>query len=253
VRLIPAEVLGWARRAVKPLVPAPIRAWRRRRIDARRQERFADVPVRATFARIYADNVWGGTPGAFYSGPGSDGGPAAGYVATVCAFVREAGIRSMVDLGCGDFRVGARLAECGADYTGVDVVPELVARNAAEFGRPGVRFECRDIIADELPAGDLCLIRQVLQHLSNAEIARVLENCRRYPYLIVTEHVPDDADGPEPNVDMPHGPGIRLTLNSGVYLDRPPFDVPVARTLHEVEAPGGGIIRSVLVVNERPA
>jgi SAM-dependent methyltransferase len=246
-------MLGWARRAVKPLVPARLRAWRRRRIDARRQERFAEVPVRATFARIYAENVWGGTRGAFYSGPGSDGAPAAGYVAMVCAFVREAGIGSIVDLGCGDFRVGARLAECGAEYTGVDVVAELVARNAAEFGRRDVRFECRDIIADELPAGDLCLIRQVLQHLSNAEIARVLENCRRYAYVIVTEHVPDDADRPVPNVDMPHGPGIRLTLNSGVYLDRPPFDLAIARTLHEVEAPGGGIIRSVLVVNGRQA
>jgi len=32
------------------------------------------------------------------------------------------------------------------------------------------QFLCLDIISDELPDGDLCLLREVLQHLSNREM-----------------------------------------------------------------------------------
>lgn len=240
-------IFGWAKRIIKPLVPRRLRRWRRRIIDARRQEQFAELAVETTFARIYETNEWGGERGTYYSGPGSERPLTEGYVDAITRYVRENGVRTIVDLGCGDFRVGAELAASGAAYVGVDVVPTLVAHNQATYGRAGVRFECRDIIRDDLPDGDLCLVRQVLQHLSNAEIARVLGNCRRYPHLVITEHLPPEDSRPVPNVDMPHGPGIRLTLNSGVYVDRPPFALQRTRVLHEVSCVDGSVVRSVLV------
>jgi hypothetical protein len=65
--------------------------------------------------------------------------------------------------------------------------------------------KCADIIEDKLPEGDLCLIRQVLQHLSNRQISRVLANCTKFPYLVVTEDV---YSGPRVrvNLDIMHGP-----------------------------------------------
>jgi len=53
----------------------------------------------------------------------------------ISSFVAERRITSIVDLGCGDFRVSRRLcAVTGAHYTGLDVVPDLIAYNTERFG-----------------------------------------------------------------------------------------------------------------------
>jgi hypothetical protein len=93
-------------------------------------------------------------------------------------------------------------------------------------------------------------LRQVLQHLSNQEIERVLANCRRYRWLIVTEHLPAATDV-VPNLDKPHGPDTRVYDRSGVFLEAPPFDLPV-RILLEVPISPGETLRSVLVSQPAP-
>ena len=69
----------------------------------------------------------------------------------------------MIDLGCGDFRVGRRLMALAPsiDYVGVDVVPELIADNTRRYAGPRVSFRQADITADALPSGDICLIRNL--------------------------------------------------------------------------------------------
>ena len=73
-----------------------------------------------------------------------------------------------------------------ASYTGIDIVESVIAHNRQLYGGDNVQFFVRDIIEDELPAADLCLIREVFQHLSNAQIQRVLPKLRAYRYAIVT-------------------------------------------------------------------
>ena len=63
----------------------------------------------------------------------------------------------------------------------------------------------------------------MLQHLSNADIEKVLKKCRKYAHVIITEHQPV-GDNIIPNVDQKIHAGIRLGANSGVYLDKPPFN-----------------------------
>src|SRR5262249_6315737 len=76
------------------------------------------------------------------------------------------------------------------------------------------------------PDADLCLIRQVMQHLSNREISRLLKKTRKYAYVIVAEH--QSEIDVTPNIDIQHGHATRVDLHgSGVYLDKPPFSVPV--------------------------
>jgi SAM-dependent methyltransferase len=84
----------------------------------------------------------------------------------------------VVDLGCGDFRVAQLFVNDSIDYTGIDIVAPLIAHNEARFASHNVRFLCLDIISGELPDGDLCLLREVLQHLSNREITLVLQQVR---------------------------------------------------------------------------
>jgi hypothetical protein len=190
------------------------------------------------FAEIYARNTWGGRPGEFFSGPGSDSAQVRAYVEYVRAFARDHGIRTLVDLGCGDYRVGMQLRTPGDRYVGVDIVPDLVAHNSRTFGGPDTEFKCMDIIAEEPPAGDLCLVRQVLQHLSNQQVSRILPGLRRYRYVLVSEHHPAPARYVRPNTDKPHGDDTRVHDGSGIYLDRPPFDCAVEHVLTTaVDAP----------------
>jgi hypothetical protein len=237
------------RRFLKRVLPAPLLRWRQRRVVARIRAEYAKKSVKEAFAAIYQDNRWGGQKGDLCSGVGSVEAFAVAYAARVNAFINTHGIASLVDLGCGDFRVGRRLARPGLDYTGVDVVDAVVRRNQELYGSDSIRFVCRDATAEALPPAGLCLIRQVLQHLSNAEIAAVLRNCGQYPYVLITEHVPA---GPvrQPNLDKPHGPDIRLLDGSGVFLELPPFGLPVT-PLFETEHGGnlGGVLRTVLLVN----
>jgi hypothetical protein len=169
----------------------------------------------------------------------------------VRAFIAEDRVRTVIDLGCGDYRVGRLLREPGDRYVGVDIVPALVERNRLQFGGPETEFMCLDITADELPSGDLCLVRQVLQHLSNAEIAAVLRKLRQYRVVLVTEHYPTPGRLVRPNADKPHGGDTRVIDGSGVYLDQPPFccavenilEAPVEKPLVEV----GESIRTFLL------
>jgi hypothetical protein len=219
-RVLPTPLLDAGRRMVGGLRRA--RAKRRTRRSSQQQQSAAEV-----FSQVYLENVWGGPAGEFYSGGGSKDSFTDAYRDLVNSMLAEESGRrvTIVDLGCGDFRVGRRLVSPGIDYVGVDVVPSLIEHNRRTFGQESVTFVCLDIVEDDLPEGDLCLIRQVFQHLSNDEIARVLSKLRSYPRTLVTEHYFADDSRIVPNLDKPHGPDTRLVQGSGVYLDRPPFSV----------------------------
>jgi SAM-dependent methyltransferase len=184
---------------------------------------YGKLSMAQAFSRIYSTKGWGSQDQEPYcSGTGSGGAAADEYCRLVGEFIREHGIQSVADLGCGDFRIGRRIvADTGVRYTGVDVVPELVSYYQRHFSSEQVRFECVNIASDPLPDAQLCLLRQVLQHLSNAEIRCVLANVRKYSNVLISEHVPVCARSF--NRDKAHGPDIRAYFRSGVYPDREPF------------------------------
>jgi SAM-dependent methyltransferase len=212
---------------------------------------FEDRPLRDVFSKIYQYNMWGRGDGQFYSGYGSEQTVTAPYVAAVRTFIAGHAITSIVDVGCGDFRVGAQLLGPGIRYHGVDVVPALIRHHTATHGSETVQFSCLDATSEELPDGDLCLIRQVLQHLTNAEIRRALDRCRKFPYLIVTEHIASPERMTAPNAEHVHGPNTRSEAGSGVVLDAPPFVENVTGVLLELDQGDGTVLRTVVVDNRK--
>jgi hypothetical protein len=210
-------------------------------------------PVHKVFTEVYRRHLWGEGQDKipFCSGHGSDKEVAEPYVQGVKQFIDTHGITSVVDLGCGDFRVGSCLVRPRLFYHGVDIVKDLIYSNSKRYSSANIQFSCRDVINDELPISDLCLIRQVLQHLSNDQVARILERCEQYPYVIVTEHLPDPTKPWTPNLDIHHGSNTRVDRGSGLYLDLPPFNRPIASVLTEVKLENNTIIRSVLLVNDK--
>ena len=209
--------------------------------------RRASLRRRRVFEAIYVNGDWGqGVNGERYSGRGSrDPLFIDGYVAAVGQFVRQqSAIHRLVDLGCGDFNVGRHfLGMCG-DYQACDISSAIIEQNRSTYPAAPVRFEQRDIVARELPRGDVALLRQVLQHLSNSDVATLVDRLHRerpYRYLIVTEHVPAGTDWPR-NRDMPAGGLIRLSQGSGIDLSAEPFRLSYRRVdiLCEVTADEGG-------------
>lgn len=190
---------------------------------------------RRIFQDVYQRNLWGNDGGSkFFSGIGSRGDAADVYVRHMTELLRDhakerGGPLTIVDLGCGDFQVGRALLEQlpGMNYVGCDIVPELVAHNNAAYGNGRVRFCQLDLVSDPLPAGDVCLVRQVLQHLSNADIQSFFQRAD-YPWIYLTEGHPALRTGTV-NPDKAAGHEVRFDWRTGrgrgVELDRPPFNL----------------------------
>jgi SAM-dependent methyltransferase len=213
--------------------------WARHRY--RRLRRFAEHALNRqrspeqVFSRIYEDGLWGRNEGGFHSGSGSVEAHAVAYVQALSHYIAEHSIRRVVDLGCGDFNVGKKVVALGVDYTGVDVVPALIHHHSARYGSERVRFRHADIVNDPLPDGDLCLIRQVLQHLSNDQISKILPKLASYGHVLITEHYPAPGAHVVPNLDKIHGHDTRIEDDSAVFLDEPPFRARVTQVLLEHE------------------
>jgi hypothetical protein len=213
------------------------------------------------FTDIYSKNRWGGKSGTFCSGSGSrETAIVSPYVAKITAELDRIGSASLtaVDLGCGDYSVGRQLSPRCGRYIGVDIVKPLVAHNQARYGSSKVTFRHVDIIRDELPRGDICFVRQVLQHLSNEQITAVLPKLGQFRWCFITEHHPSSRHLKLPNEDKLHGDHIRITRGSGVYLERPPFNVPWSRYHLLLEVPGveamadsdPGVIRTYVLTGQ---
>jgi hypothetical protein len=177
-----------------------------RAYDGYQQERLNRRNQRLTaeqvFTDVYSKNLWGGQSGRFFSGDGShQRGIVSPYVSRMASELNQIGAGSMtvVDLGCGDYSVG-RLRDpvCGR-YIGLDIVKPLVIHNQATFGGGNVSFRHANIVEDLLPDGDICIVRQVLQHLSNAQIAAVLPKLNKFCRSFITEHHPSRGKLQRPN------------------------------------------------------
>ena len=174
----------------------------------------------ARFAAIYHANMWKNPESA--SGFGSTlaaTGPTRERLAELIGRYRPA---SILDAPCGDFNWMRTLRFAG-DYTGVDIVPELVARNQLQYGGERRRFVCGDIVTDPLPRADMVLSREALNHLPLADATLALERlAKAATRLLVVTHYP----GLSANADQPASFRYRaLNLTAAPFGLRKPDDI----------------------------
>jgi SAM-dependent methyltransferase len=174
---------------------------------------------RKVFSRIYAHREWGEHES--LSGPGSGLERTGELRVQLPALLDELGVETLLDAGCGDFHWLGAADLPVRRYTGVEVVPELVAELAARYGDAGRDFVAADITRDRLPRVDLVLCRDVLIHFPDDDVLRALENFRRSArWLLTTTFV--DRERNEP-IEL----GEWRTLN----LQAPPFELPEPKRL----------------------
>ncbi len=178
------------------------------------------------FNDVYERQLWGQSeesPDAFSSGFGSDLQNSLQYVELVANFIADHKIESVVDIGCGDFRVAEAILSkvpWKVDYTGIDAASVIVERNARLYTSEGIKFIHADATKAPVPSADLVLIREVLQHLSNKDVAAVIESISgKYRFNIITNTVAKNAK--KKNVDIPSGSNSRAGLGYGLWLDSP--------------------------------
>lgn len=233
------------RHRVKDLV---MEAYRPSRTSVNRNSANSSKDLSSVFSKIYRTKAWGDSPDKFFSGPGSNIEYCQDYIEFVKRFISEHSIKSIIDIGCGDFRISSQILSPETTYVGLDTVKELIDYNQDRFGTSKVSFKCQDATSGTLPNGELCLVRQVFQHLSNRDIASILSKIAAFKYVIVTEHFPNSLA--MPNIDIDSGASIRHAKKSAVQIDKPPFNVSNVRlALSVVLNSGWGILNTYVVEN----
>ena len=173
-------------------------------------------PLTQTFNRIYTEGVWGrDAAGEGTSGTGSTLEITRQYRAYVQDFLKTHRVTSVVDAGCGDWTFSSTIDWGSASYLGVDIASDVIdtVRRKHEKGR--ITFRVGDI-TEELPAADLLISKDVLQHLPNELVHKFIRNNLKkgkYKWVLLT----NDRGGA--NGDTVPG-GYRA-----INLAAPPFDV----------------------------
>jgi hypothetical protein len=192
-----------------------------------RERQLGSLSVGQAFDQVYRTSMW--KRGNSTSGPGSEGPLAQRYITVVLDYASRHGLRTVVDAGCGDFTVGSILAPHFERYTAFDASQHIIETNRQRYAHltdQNVTFTVADMTSEVFPEADLILIRQVFQHLTNAQIERALENLEasKWRRALVTEEVFDPSGNSSPNVDLPsHTFRTRVAQGSGVFLDKLPF------------------------------
>ena len=130
------------------------------------------------FSDIYRKGVWRTRNTESLSGTGSATSATKSLRAGLAQVVTRKSIASILDVGCGDYNWMSSVA-LAIPYIGVDLVPEVIANDNRRFGDDKRTFLCLNACADELPATDAALAREVLFHLSFADGLALLRNVRR--------------------------------------------------------------------------
>jgi len=83
-------------------------------------------------------------------------------------------IKSVLDCGCADHHWLSKLDWTGIEYTGIDIVPELIKKNKKNF--PEKTFINANIVEYDLQKVDLIFIRDVFTHLQLKDCLQIIEN-----------------------------------------------------------------------------
>jgi hypothetical protein len=113
----------------------------------------------------------------------------------------------------------------GIDYTGIDIVPELIAANNARFAeQANWKFQVGNIITDQIPKCDFLMVRDCFVHLTNDMIKQALLNIASsdVKFVALTTFPAHENGNYEPTPEQWADPQLWRPLNMAL----PPFLLP---------------------------
>ncbi len=190
-------------------LPTPVFTW----LSSQTVRHLRGTP-REVFAQIHRRNIWG------YQETASGSGSTLQYTEKLRqdlpGLLTDLGVRTLLDVPCGDFHWMSQMELPVERYIGCDIVPELIETARSRHGRRDREFHTIDLCNDPLPDADLLLCRDCLIHLSEEMNFLALANILRsnVRYLLTTTY-PD---------------GKNRAIRNGnwfpVNLCAPPYDFP---------------------------
>lgn len=172
------------------------------------------------FRHIFQTNYWGSPTSV--SGPGSELAQTAIIRAAIPPLLARHGVKHLLDAPCGDFHWMREVDLAGIRYTGVDIVPDIIARDTTSFASPSREFLVCDLVEGALPRADLILCRDCLVHLSYDDTRRAIDNFRRSgaTWLLTTTFT-----APRENHDIVTGDWRPVMLEAAPYRFPPPVEL----------------------------
>jgi hypothetical protein len=158
------------------------------------------------FTNVYENCIWGTNNDKNYKG-GSGGGSALDYnIKTYIPFIKNfiinKNIKTVIDLGCGDFRCGNYIYD-GLDikYYGYDAYDKIIKNNNNKFSKEKYNFIHLDFLnnKEEIVKGDLCILKDVLQHWRICEIYEFLDyltESKKFKYILICNCCYQKEDNP---------------------------------------------------------
>jgi hypothetical protein len=148
------------------------------------------------FTKIYENSTWGNNGMKEYKGSSGTGSDIEynnkTYVPFLKNFIKENNIKSVVDLGCGDFRCGHIIYDdLDVKYIGYDAYKMVVEYNRTRYDPSKYTFINLDFNGkkEEIVGGDLCILKDVIQHWSNNSITTFLDyltESKKFKYILIT-------------------------------------------------------------------
>lgn len=120
------------------------------------------------FNNIYKKSLWG-----YKSGNGSEPENSIPWIKVVNNFLNQSDINSILDFGCGDWRLGQKYKIGNKKYLGVDV-SSVIIEEIQKYSKINISFVQGDATTMDIKYYDLILIKDVLQHLSNSSVNTIL-------------------------------------------------------------------------------
>ena len=125
------------------------------------------------FTNIYENNIWcnGNNISVEYNGSSGSGSTIDNnkntFVPFLKKFIIDNNVKSVVDLGCGDFLCGKLIYDdLNISYTGYDTYKKLIDYNSKHYSLSKYSFIHLDFFnnKESIINGELCILKDVLMH-----------------------------------------------------------------------------------------
>lgn len=157
------------------------------------------------FSNIYEKRVWGNNHSTLYEGSSGGGSTiefnSKEYIPFMRSFIKHNDVTSVVDLGCGDWQCSEHIyRDTDVKYTGYDAYKKVVDANTLKH--PKYSFVHLDILnnVDKICDGDLCILKDIIQHWTVAEINSFLSEIiakKKFRYILVINSCDQKYDNQE--------------------------------------------------------
>ena len=143
-----------------------------------------------TFTDIYKNNFWKISKEVkSKSGPGSDDSQTQKIVNEIPLLLQQYDIKSIFDCPCGDFNWMNKIININYDYTGADIVEDLINTNKKHYISSKIKFITFNIANNVIKdTYDLIICRDLLVHFSYNDIKQTLINIKKSKckYILLT-------------------------------------------------------------------